>query len=64
MLEGGAGIGKTTLWRAQDPGLSVVNTTVAPAEYERLKARWRAEDERRERRRRLLRFPLRLIGRA
>lgn len=34
------------------------------AMYERLKARWRAEDERRERRRRLLRFPLRLVGRA
>lgn len=34
------------------------------AMYERLKARWRAEDERRERRRRLLRLPLRLIGRA
>jgi hypothetical protein len=34
------------------------------AMYERLKARWRAEDERRERRRRLLRLPLRLVGRA
>ena len=34
------------------------------AMYERLKARWRAEDERRERRRRLLRLPLRLLGRA
>ena len=33
------------------------------AMYERLKARWRAEDERRERRRRLLRLPLRLVGR-
>jgi hypothetical protein len=33
------------------------------ANYERLKARWRAEDERRERRRRLVRFPLRLVGR-
>jgi hypothetical protein len=34
------------------------------ANYERLKARWRAEDERRERRRRLLRLPLRLVGRG
>jgi hypothetical protein len=34
------------------------------AMYERLKARWRAEDERRERRRRLLRLPLRIVGRA
>ncbi len=34
------------------------------AMYERLKARWRAEDERRERRRRLLRLPFRLVGRA
>jgi hypothetical protein len=34
------------------------------ANYERLKARWQAEDERRERRRRLLRLPLRLVGRA
>jgi len=34
------------------------------AMYERFKARWRAEDERRERRRRLLRLPLRLVGRA
>ncbi len=34
------------------------------AMYARLKARWRAEDERRERRRRLLRLPLRLVGRA
>ena len=34
------------------------------AMYERLKARWRDEDERRERRRRLLRLPLRLVGRA
>jgi hypothetical protein len=34
------------------------------AMYERLKARWRVEDERRERRRRLLRLPLRLVGRA
>jgi hypothetical protein len=34
------------------------------AMYERLKARWQAEDERRARRRRLLRLPLRLVGRA
>ena len=34
------------------------------AMYARLQARWRAEDERRERRRRLLRLPLRLVGRA
>ena len=34
------------------------------AMYVRLKARWRAEDERRDRRRRLLRLPLRLVGRA
>jgi hypothetical protein len=40
------------------------NTREFEAMYERLKARWRAEDERRERRRRLLRLPLRLIGRA
>ena len=33
------------------------------AMYERLKARWHAEDERRERRRRLVRLPLRLLGR-
>jgi hypothetical protein len=32
--------------------------------YARLKARWHAEDERLERRRRLLRLPLRLVGRA
>jgi hypothetical protein len=34
------------------------------AMYERLKARWQAEDERRAKRRRLLRLPLRLVGRA
>jgi hypothetical protein len=34
------------------------------AMYARLKARWHAEDELRERRRRLLRLPLRLVGRA
>ena len=34
------------------------------AMYERLKERWRAEDERREHRRRLLRLPLRLVGRS
>ncbi|HEX9350872.1 MAG TPA: hypothetical protein VF877_06340 [Gaiellaceae bacterium] len=32
--------------------------------YERLKARWHAEDERRARRRRFLRLPLRLVGRS
>ena len=40
------------------------NTREFEAMYMRLTARWRAEDERRERRRRLLRLPLRLIGRA
>ena len=40
------------------------NTREFEAMYERLKARWRAEDERRERRRRRLRMPLRLIGRS
>jgi len=40
------------------------NTLEFEAMYERLKARWRDEGERRERRRRLRRLPLRLIGRA
>ena len=40
------------------------NTREFEAMYERLKARWRAEDERRARRRWLLRLPLRLVGRA
>jgi hypothetical protein len=40
------------------------NTREFEAMYERLKARWRAADERRERRRRLLRLPLRLVGRS
>ena len=34
------------------------------ANYKRLQAKWRADDERRERRRRLVRLPLRLVGRA
>jgi hypothetical protein len=34
------------------------------ATYERQKARWREQDERRERRRRLLRLPVRLFGRG
>ena len=40
------------------------NTREFEAMYKRLKARWRAADERRERRRRLLRLPLRLVGRS
>ena len=50
-------------WRAQRAEWDR-NTREFEAMYERLKARWRAEDERRERRRRLLRLPLRVIRRS